>query len=303
MTSEEGEKTPHWSYFGKDGIIYTGWHYMGKNEGEKTSHLSYFGADGWLRTGWQQMGKGTGNTFGENQEKHWSYFGGKGWLQTGWKYLTKSDGEKTPHWSYFGRNGWLRTGLQSMGTSSNPDGNNKQHLSYFGENGWLVVNKIFTFNKKRYMADAKGWATSVNTEDEKILLKAKKFIENVTDSKLSKEEKFKKCYNYIQAKSVFKSPWIPHYRGNDWPQKYADNYFDTMSGNCFSYAAALGYVARAMGYENVYCCNGKTHGWVEINGLIYDTSKGYRGISYTQKAHYNYKGMISAGESWMRVKI
>ena len=52
--------------------IYTGWKNMGKNEGEKTAHWSYFGPNGWLRTGWQQMGKGTNNPDG-NAKKHWSY--------------------------------------------------------------------------------------------------------------------------------------------------------------------------------------------------------------------------------------
>ena len=303
MTSEEGEKTPHWSYFGKDGLIYTGWHWMSSKEGEKTPHYSYFGGNGWLRTGWQVMGKGTGNAYGENTAKHLSYFGGDGWLRRGWQVMGKGTGnaygENTAkHLSYFGGNGWMRTGMQTMGTNINPDGNCKQHLSFFDVNGWLVANGSFSYNGSYYFADARGWAN----EDEN-LVKAIQFISKVTNKNMSNKEKLLKCYNYIQEKSVFKSPWIPHYRGNDWPKKYANNYFNTMSGNCFSYAAALGYIAKALGYENVYCCNGKTHGWVEINGLIYDTSRGYRGISYAQKAYYNYKGMISAGEAWMRVKL
>ena len=340
MGAAEGEKTPHWSYFGSNGWLRTGWVQLGQGtaepDGNSAKHWSYFGNNGWLRTGWVQMGQGTaepdGNTakhwsyFGNNgwlrtgwvqlgkgtsepdgnSAKHWSYFGNNGWLRTGWVQLGKGtsepDGNTAKHWSYFGNNGWLRTGLQTMGTASNPDGNNILHLSYFGDNGWLVENKIFTCNNEQYSADKKGWASAIGSGHEKVLAKARMFIDEVTDSRMSQKEKLIKCYQYIQV-SEFKRPWSPHYTGVDWPQKYADNWFDTKSGNCFSYAASLGYVAKSLGYKNVYCCNGLIHGWAEIDGLIYDTSENHKGISYDQKADYDYKGLISKGEPWMRVRL
>ena len=201
MGAKEGEKTEHWSYFGGDGYLRTGWQSMGKGTknsyGENTAkHMSYFGGDGWLRTGWQSMGKGTKNSYNENASKHMSYFGGDGWLRTGWQRMGQGNntyGENNlEHWSYFGPNGWLRTDWQKMGTANNPDGknavhmsyfgsngwlrtgmvdmgrgtinpdgNSEKHLSYFGNDGWLVVNKKFTYNKKPYIADGRGWATIV----------------------------------------------------------------------------------------------------------------------------------------------
>ena len=132
MGKAEGEKTVHYSYFGKDGSLYTGWHKMGKAEGEKTQHMSYFGDNGWLRTGWQKMGKGTSNP----------------------------DGGSKVHFSYFGENGWLRTGLQNMGKgTSNPDGNSAAHLSYFGDNGWLVTSTTTKIKGTTYKIDGNGWAT------------------------------------------------------------------------------------------------------------------------------------------------
>ena len=139
MSAADGEKTPHWSYFGEDGRMRTDWQRMGTTynpDGGSSEHWSYFGKNGWLRTGWVRMGKGTADS-DNNSTPHWSYFGNNGWLQTGWKHLTAADGEKTPHWSYFGENGWLRTGWQTMSTNYNPDGNSQQHWSYFGDNGWL----------------------------------------------------------------------------------------------------------------------------------------------------------------------
>ena len=305
----DGKNKKHWSYFGDDGKLREGWQQLGQGtnnpDGKNPKHWSYFGPNGWLREGWQQLGQGTNNPDGKNQ-KHWSYFGPNGWLREGWQEMgqgtSNPDGKNQKHWSYFGPNGWLRTGMQNMGTASNPDGKNKQHLSYFGENGWLVVSKEFYHNNIHYIADAKGWLTQIKTEHEKALGKAMQLVGQLTNDSMSKREKLLKCYSYIQS-TEFKRPWLPHYYGNDWPQKYANNWFDKRSGNCFSYASALGYVAKVIGYENVYCCNGKIHGWAEIDGLIYDTSKGYRGISYDQKAAYDYKKLISSGESYVRVKI
>ena len=201
MGKAEGEKTAHWSYFGKDGRLYTGWRQMGKAEGEKTTHWSYFGSNGWLRTGWVEFGKGTkepdGNStrhwsyfgsngwlrtgwikFGKgtsesdgNSAVHWSYFGSNGWLRTGWvefgKGTSEPDGNSAKHWSFFGDNGWLRTGLQELGKgTSNPDGNAAKHKSYFGANGWLTVNTTVVVTGTKYKADGRGWLSAVNTQNE-----------------------------------------------------------------------------------------------------------------------------------------
>ena len=154
-------KTKTHKYYDKSGKAYTGWHWMTSKEGEKTAHWSYFGNDGVLRTGWQQLGRGTNNPDGD-AKKHWSYFGSNGWLRTGWVELgsgTKEpDGNKARHFSYFGSNGWLRTGLQNMGMgTNNPDGKNPFHKSYFGNNGWLLVNNTTNINGVSYKADSRGW--------------------------------------------------------------------------------------------------------------------------------------------------
>ena len=93
----------HWSFFGDNGWLHTGWVELGKGtahpDGNKARHWSYFGPNGWLRTGWQDMGKGTGNPDGNNP-KHRSYFGDNGWLRTGNQTI---DGKKVT----FDKKGWL----------------------------------------------------------------------------------------------------------------------------------------------------------------------------------------------------
>jgi len=147
----------------KDGKKIIGWYYFTSNEGEKTPHWSYFDKNGYLLTGWQQLGVGTNNP-DKNNKKHWSYFGDNGWLRTGWQEMgvgtNNPDKNNKKHWSYFGDDGWLRTGWQEMGVGTkNPDKNNKKHWSYFGGNGWLVTGKQ-TINKKVYTFNGQGWLTN-----------------------------------------------------------------------------------------------------------------------------------------------
>ena len=96
----------------------------------------------------------------------------------------------------------------------------------------------------------------------------------------------------------------------DWPELYANDMFVDGAGNCFSYASAFAYMAKAIGYENVYCCSSGGHGWAEINGLVYDpewsrhsNKSTYFGISYNASTDVNYKAGISPGYAWMHIKI
>ena len=164
-TSEpDGNSAKHWSYFGDNGWLRTGWVQLGKGtsepDGNSAKHWSYFGDNGWLRSGWVQLGKGTSEPDG-NSAKHWSYFGDNGWLRTNWVQLGKGtaepDGNSAKHWSYFGPNGWLRTGWQKMGTGTdNPDGNASYHISYFGDNGWLVTGSL-NIDGVNCTFDQAGW--------------------------------------------------------------------------------------------------------------------------------------------------
>ena len=302
----DGEKTEHWSFFGSNGWLVTGWKYMDKSQGEKTPHWSFFGNNGWLVTGWKYMDKSQGE-----KTPHWSYFGNKGWLVTGWKYMDKSQGEKTPHWSYFGSNGWLRTGMVSLGKA---DGEKVAHKSFFGGNGWLVVNKEFTYNKVQYIADSKGWLTAVKSEHEKTLARAMQLVSKITNDNMTKEQKLRTCFNHIRDSYPEKNPRIPHYSGAGWHTLYANDIFVNKSGNCFSCCAAFAYMAKAIGFDNVYAISVNGHGWTEINGLVYDAERerwhkgSYYALSYntpigTQDALEQYQWIFSAKSPHAKVKI
>lgn len=141
------------------------------------------------------------------------------------------------------------------------------------------------------------------------LQRAQAVVAGITNSSMTQEEKLKACFDFVKTYRESR-PRMPNYIGMDWPVIYANDMFVNGTGNCCSYAAAFAYMAKAIGYEEVYCCNDSGHGWAEIDGLIYDPewSKhhqeySYYALSYDTKTDVNYKGNIAAGHPWMHIKI
>ncbi len=114
-----------------------------------------------------------------------------------------------------------------------------------------------------------------------MLRRAKAYIDSVTTPDMTREQKLAACFSSFRSAEEY-NPWIPHYHGADWTVRYASYYFDNHAGNCYSYASAFAYMAKALGYENVCVCSGITHGWVEIDGLTYDPqlAKKFSDVSY-----------------------
>ena len=155
-----------------------------------------------------------------------------------------------------------------------------------------------------------GKAYRVKTAEERTLFRAIKLANRVASTDLSKETRLKKLWDYIKGAYVEKNPRIPDYTGMDWPIIYADDLLVNGVGNCLSYGAEFAFLAKAIGYDNVYACHSGGHGWAEINGLVYDPewsmhhfTYNYYGLSYNTKTDQDYKGAIGAGYAWMHIKI
>ena len=142
------------------------------------------------------------------------------------------------------------------------------------------------------------------------LQRAQTVLASITTDSMSKEKKLRTCFEFVKTyQGAF--PRIPHYMGMDWPVVYANDMFlNDGKGNCFSYAAAFAYLAKAIGYKEVYCCSSGGHGWAEIDGLIYDPERNkfdpsysYYALSYDTKTNVDHKGGIAANEPWMHIKI
>ena len=202
---------------------------------------------------------------------------------------------------------------------------------FYNANGILQKNGIVGTSKAYYYADKNGvidmtfrdavkykntlWivqngkAKKVVSEYDKTLYRAFVMVRACTNKSMTKEQKLLASFRYIQKITVEKNPRIPHYTGKNWHLIYANDIFVNKTGNCMSYGAAFAFMAKAIGYTDVYCCNSGGHGWAEVNHLVYDPEwdihhkNSFYGISYDAKCGNDYKGAISAGYWWMRVKI
>ncbi len=239
-----------------------------------------------------------------------TYYYKNGKKVTGWQTIKKKQYYFTPSGK---KKGQMVTGLQKIGkkkyyftTSGKKKGQMitgwkivKKNYYYFNEDGSLNTKKSVNSSRK---SDKTG------SESKKTLRRAQAIVEMITTPEMSKSQKLRKCFDYVM-KYKGRRPRTPHSRAKNWPVLYANDMFLEGSGNCFSYAAAFGYLAKACGYKNVYCCNDTGHGWTEINGRIYDPEE-YRNTKYK---YYNtsyssvpgYKRGISAWKSYpfMRVKL
>ena len=140
-----------------------------------------------------------------------------------------------------------------------------------------------------------------------LMVKAYNYVSSITNAAMTKEEKLRVCFDsFINFREVL--VYFPVYTGSDWPQVYANHFFDTWSGDCLTYASAFAYMAKAIGYDNVYALNSTGHGWAEINDTIYDPefslhSYDMYGLPYSAvPAYQNVRNAAGPGNTY-RMKI
>ncbi|MCD7743919.1 MAG: hypothetical protein LUI13_01285 [Lachnospiraceae bacterium] len=159
---------------------------------------------------------------------------------------------------YFNKNGILKTGTKK-------DGKNTYYADSKGVlYAWKIGSKYYKSNGKRMSA--------VDKKEFKTYLRAKSIVDDITTSKMSKAQKLKVCFDWVMSKNyAFMTTGI-NYPG--WTADYANDHFLYGKGTCHADACALAYLAKAIGYDEVYACtdSAKTgaHGWCEINGKVYD---------------------------------
>lgn len=155
-----------------------------------------------------------------------------------------------------------------------------------------------------------GRAYKVSTTKDRTLFRALKIVTKVTNSSMTKSQKLKACWDHLRTAYGECNPRNPEYYGTDWPEVYANDIFVDGTGNCFSYAAAFAYLAKAVGYSDCYACNSGGHGWSEVEGLVYDAewsmhnfNYSYYALSYDTRTDVPYKAALSLGSSYSHVKI
>ena len=294
----------------KDRWIQSGgeWYYLKSN--------GYMAANEWAldRTGWMYM-----NSSGKITKDKWIKYNGEWYYLKANGYMAANEWAKdSTNWYYMDKhgcifkNGWAKDSTGWMWMDSSGKITKSKWIQSDGKWCYLKPNGYMAADE--WAKDSKNWwylkpDGSMDANVEPVLQKAAAYVDSVTTPSMTKSEKLRACFDSFR-KLREKNPWIPHYTGMDWPQKYANNLFDTKSGNCLSYAAAFAYMAKVLGYKNVYGCNSGGHGWVEIDGLIYDPEwtlhrpGNYYGRSYNESGGPGYKNVaLKTGPAWRYIKI
>ncbi|MBQ9607238.1 MAG: transglutaminase domain-containing protein [Lachnospiraceae bacterium] len=96
-------------------------------------------------------------------------------------------------------------------------------------------------------------------------------IAGCTTPDMTPDQKLYACYNYI----VNNTSYVRTYEtpSGDWTKGYATEVYTTGKGNCYRFAAAFAYLAKALGYDArvitgvIGAARGgyNPHGWTEIN--------------------------------------
>lgn len=147
------------------------------------------------------------------------------------------------------------------------------------------------------------------SEDAQAVMEAaRKAVRKCTHKGMKMEEKLRVAFDYLKD-NYLEGVRRDTYTGPDWPVVYAKDLLIDGKGDCFSFGASFAYMAKAIGYEEVYACNSGGHGWAEIDGKIYDPEwathsdkYSYYGMSYDEPCDVAY-GDSLGDEDWMHVKI
>ena len=147
------------------------------------------------------------------------------------------------------------------------------------------------------------------SEDAQAVMEAaRKAVRKCTHKGMKMEEKLRVAFDYLKD-NYLEGVRRDTYTGPDWPVVYAKDLLIDGKGDCFSFGASFAYMAKAIGYEEVYACNSGGHGWAEIDGKIYapewathSDKYSYYGMSYDEPCDVAY-GDSLGDEDWMHVKI
>ncbi|MBQ1638730.1 MAG: transglutaminase domain-containing protein [Ruminococcus sp.] len=147
------------------------------------------------------------------------------------------------------------------------------------------------------------------SEDAQAVMEAARdAVRKCTRKGMTMEEKLYASFHYLKD-NYLEGVRRDTYTGPDWPVVYAKDLLIDGKGDCFSFGASFAYMAKAIGYEEVYACNSGGHGWTEIDGKLYDPEwathsdkYSYYGMSYDEPCDVAY-GDSLGDEDWMHVKV
>ena len=179
---------------------------------------------------------------------------------------------------------------------------------YFNANG-ILMKKDTTVRGVRYYIEDNGRVLGLKKgsqyyapngkrlgKDQATELRAyqnaRKIVAQITNNKMTQEQKLKTCFLWVRRNS-YGTRGSLGYGGDVWYAANANQIFERKIGNCVPFACAMAYMAKVIGYRNVYLCSAGTreddyHTWTEINGRVYDVFGAKRwGVNEYYGVNYN----------------
>ena len=172
------------------------------------------------------------------------------------------------------RDGQYVTGQQKIGKYGNMikrDITIHKVRYYIASNGhilaWKKGGKYYTATGKRM--------NSTKAVEFRAYQNARKVVAQNTRKSMSKSQKLETCFRWVMKR--YYRTWRRFSQGGKaWYAVNANDHFERGCGDCIADASAFAYLAKALGYKNVYVCTDgyrndeNSHGWTEINGRVYD---------------------------------
>lgn len=242
-----------------------------------------------------------------NKKKYYYGASGKRAGYTGWKsigkiqyyfnqkhYVVKKTGWQTIHGKsyYFSKKGvmYAKRWAKISGKQYYFKANGRMAASWTKINGtYYCFTKSGTLDRSTIAKQGENYyfVTAQGTRGSNILNGV-----GVTGA-MASSAKLRTCFNYVVNNCRYMGGPVWPARG--WEPYHAYKMLTTKRGNCYDFAAAFCYLAKAVGYEGMICISGQCasasggytpHSWCEYGGVVYDPEISYAnglylfGVSY-----------------------
>lgn len=187
---------------------------------------------------------------------------------------------------FFNKNGQMHTGWKKY-----------KSQYYFFDRSSGKMKKNCKVDGIKLDQNGRAKKNSNNIKKIKVMIQARKIVNEITNSNDTKKEKLKKCFDWI-----LKFPYRqyrelgPLYKKKGWEVTFANDIFNKGEGCCASQSAALAFLVHECGYKKVYVAHDTSHAWMELNGKVYDPLFA-KAKSYKKYFNCTYKvyGLYRAG--------
>ncbi|MCR4669682.1 MAG: hypothetical protein K5643_00670 [Saccharofermentans sp.] len=235
----------------------------------------------------------------------------KGAMAKGWQTIDSAKYYFYMNASETHKSGAMATGGLNISDKGYVFGDNGK-LLMSNMKGWYKVGEDYYFCDRKtgkmlkndnangiYLRnDGKAQLTDFAKEKIPVMIRSREIVAEITKPSDTLQQKKWKCYKYVaKFPYIYKdAPIGDHIKNKDWAcydAHYANNILNaygdqkTCGGECCAQSVALGYLFNELNFGTVTFKTSYTHGWIEVNGLCYDTLFiKSRGMDWWEMKHY-----------------